>query len=82
MNAASYGHLRAQQVNLSNAAASFYEARLALIAYRNALQSNYHAQEEQALISAFNSGIDKLKYLMNACNTLREQLIYAEQMQL
>ena len=50
MSAASYEQLRCQQVNVSNAAAAFYEARKALIAYRSVLQNNYHAKEAQALM--------------------------------
>lgn len=82
MSAASYEQLRRQQVNVINAAAAFYEARKALIAYRSVLQDNYHAKEEQALMNACTACIDKLQRMINNCNGLKEQLIYAERMDL
>ncbi len=82
MSAASYEQLRCQQVNVSNSAAAFYEARKALIAYRSVLQNNYHAKEAQALMYACSTCIDKLQRMINGCNGLKDQLIYAERMEL
>lgn len=82
MSAPSYKQQRHQQANLSNAVVAFYEAKKALLAYRNALQVNYHAKEEQELMNACNACIDKLQHMINSCNILKDQLIYAERMYL
>lgn len=82
MNAASYGQLQTQQANLNCAFSNFNEAKTFLLAYRNTLQTGYHAKEQQALLDACNVCIERLQQMMNHCSTLKEQLIYYERMRL
>ena len=81
MSARSYD-LRWQQANLKDVLSDFYDVMILIIAYRQILRDNYHAQEQPELLNACDQCIEKIQCLMNQCSDLREQLVYYERMRL
>ena len=81
MSARSYDLCR-QQANLKDVLSAFYETKTSIIAYRQFLKDNYHAQEQPELLYACDQCIERIQYLINQCNDLKEQLMYYERMRL